>query len=82
LSSVQLAARLEEWQTRAQRTQGKVTFVIGGAEGIPSVVDTQANCRLSLSALTLPHRLVRLILFEQLYRAFTILKHEPYAREG
>lgn len=58
---------------------GAVAFLVGGAYGLPRVVSEGANTRLSLSDMTLPHRLARLILFEQIYRAFTILRGEPYA---
>ena len=58
---------------------GKVsTFVIGGADGIPPALVARANVRLSLSALTFPHRLARLVLLEQIYRALTIVRKEPY----
>jgi 23S rRNA (pseudouridine1915-N3)-methyltransferase len=78
LTSPGLAARLEEW---SRRKKGPITFLIGGAEGIPPSVSAAADARLSLSSLTLPHRLARVVLFEQLYRAHTILRGEPYARE-
>jgi 23S rRNA (pseudouridine1915-N3)-methyltransferase len=57
-------------------------FAIGGAEGIPKVVSDRARWKLSLGPMTLPHRLARIVLAEQIYRAFTILRGEPYAREG
>ncbi len=79
LSSPGLASRLETW---ASRQKGNICFVIGGANGIPKEVSQRGHAHLSLSSLTLPHRLVRLLLFEQLYRAMTILRGEPYAREG
>ena len=79
LSSLGLASRLEAW---APRCRGNICFVIGGADGIPKDVSQRGDAHLSLSSLTLPHRLVRLLLFEQLYRAMTILRGEPYAREG
>ena len=78
VTSRELAARLERW---GRRGKGDVAFVIGGAEGIPQGVLDGAHARLSLSSLTLPHRLARVVLFEQIYRAFTILRGEPYARE-
>jgi 23S rRNA (pseudouridine1915-N3)-methyltransferase len=56
-----------------------VSFVIGGAYGLPP--DLRADVRLSLSAMTLPHRLARLLLAEQIYRAFTILRGEPYSHD-
>jgi 23S rRNA (pseudouridine1915-N3)-methyltransferase len=78
VTSRELARRLEGW---GQRGKGELAFVIGGAEGIPDALLKTAHARLSLSSLTLPHRLARVVLFEQLYRAFTILRGEPYARE-
>ncbi len=56
-----------------------IVWLIGGAYGLPPTASTRADLRLSLSGLTLPHRLVRLILAEQIYRAFTILRGEPYS---
>ena len=66
----------------ARMTQGKgrIAFLIGGAEGLPEAVRARAHEKLSLSTMTLPHRLARLFLAEQLYRAVTILRGEPYAR--
>ena len=55
-------------------------FVIGGADGIDAAVLARADEKLALSRLTLPHRLARVLLLEQLYRAMTILKGEPYHR--
>lgn len=57
-------------------------FAIGGAEGLPPELRKRAAWKLSLGPMTLPHRLARVLLAEQLYRAFTILRGEPYAREG
>ena len=78
LSSAELARRLEKW---ASQRKGVVAFVVGGASGLPADVVSRADARLSLSSLTLPHRLARVVLAEQLYRAMTILRGEPYARE-
>lgn len=73
-SSEELAAWLE-----AQAVAGHdLAFVIGGADGIPAELAREAHERLSLSRMTLPHRLARLVLVEQLYRAMTIRKGEPY----
>ncbi len=58
---------------------GTLAFLIGGAYGLPAATSRAADLRLSLSALTLPHRLARLVLAEQVYRAFTILRNEPYS---
>jgi 23S rRNA (pseudouridine1915-N3)-methyltransferase len=78
LTSTQLAKRIERW---ASKGKGVVAFIIGGATGIPADLVATADARLSLSTLTLPHRLARVVLAEQLYRAMTILRGEPYARE-
>jgi len=78
-SSVELAQKLEAWGSRGK---GVVAFLIGGADGIPRAVSQAAEVRLSLSHLTLPHRLARVVLLEQLYRGMSILRGEPYAREG
>ncbi len=58
-----------------------VSFLIGGAYGLPREISRAADRRLSLSAMTLPHRLARLVLAEQIYRAFTILRGEPYSHD-
>jgi 23S rRNA (pseudouridine1915-N3)-methyltransferase len=78
LSSTAFASALERW---GRQGKGLIAFLIGGAEGIPAELSQRAKVRLSLSTLTLPHRLARVVLFEQLYRAMTILRGEPYARE-
>ncbi len=71
----ELARQIERRMTRGTRS---LTFVIGGADGIPAPLSAKANLRLSLSAMTLPHRLARLVLCEQIYRALTIIRGEPY----
>jgi 23S rRNA (pseudouridine1915-N3)-methyltransferase len=60
--------------------KGAVTFLLGGAEGLPGPVLDGADEFLSLSKMTFSHRLARLVLAEQLYRATAILHNEPYAR--
>lgn len=57
----------------------QVSWLIGGAYGLPPAISDAADVKLSLSAMTLPHRLARVMLAEQLYRAFTILRNEPYS---
>ena len=76
-STEELSRQVERRMTRGART---LTFVIGGADGIPAALSARAALRLSLSALTLPHRLARLLLCEQLYRAVSLLKGHPYHR--
>ena len=65
-------------QSRANESTKRIIFLIGGAFGLDESVLKKANTKWSLSQLTFPHQLVRLILVEQLYRAFTILKNEKY----
>lgn len=60
----------------------RLIFLIGGAYGFSDAVRQAARTSLSLSALTFPHQLVRLIFLEQLYRACTIMRNEPYHNEG
>ncbi len=55
-----------------------LVLLIGGSYGLPPKLSAEADLRLSLSAMTHPHRLARLFLVEQVYRAFTILRNEPY----
>jgi 23S rRNA (pseudouridine1915-N3)-methyltransferase len=56
-----------------------LAFLIGGAYGLPAPVLRLADLRLSLSSMTLPHRIARLVLAEQVYRAYTIVRNEPYS---
>lgn len=58
--------------------QSSLIFIIGGSRGLSPSILQHANLRLSLSALTFPHQLTRLILLEQCYRGFRILRGEPY----
>ncbi len=74
LDSVELSRYVGKAQTGAK----DLLFIIGGDEGLDARVRNAANLTLSLSKMTLPHRLARVVLIEQLYRAFTILKGEPY----
>jgi 23S rRNA (pseudouridine1915-N3)-methyltransferase len=59
----------------------RLVFIIGGAWGFSDEVYKRADYKMSLSKLTFPHQLVRLIFLEQLYRVFTVLKGEPYHHE-
>jgi 23S rRNA (pseudouridine1915-N3)-methyltransferase len=65
-------------QTRANESQKNLVFLIGGIYGLDETLLKRADHRWSLSQLTLPHQLVRLLLAEQLYRACTILRNEKY----
>ena len=73
-SSEELAEFLEREQVNAT----PLLFAIGGSDGFSEEARRQAGLILSLGKMTLPHELARVILVEQLYRAFTILKHHPY----
>ncbi len=73
-TSVELARRVAGWLEGTR----DVTLVIGGSDGHGEAVRARAAETLSLSRLTLAHRLARVVLLEQLYRAFTILRGEPY----
>ena len=72
-----LSVMLNDWMRDAIHP----VFVIGGADGLSDEVKARASKLISLSALTLPHMLVRVVLAEQLYRAWTILGRHPYHRE-
>jgi 23S rRNA (pseudouridine1915-N3)-methyltransferase len=74
-SSEQLAGFI---QARANESNKQIIFLIGGAYGLDEAVLKRANHKWSLSHLTFPHQLVRLILAEQVYRACTILRNEKY----
>jgi 23S rRNA (pseudouridine1915-N3)-methyltransferase len=74
LTSQQFASWLQESRERARN----VTFLIGGAHGLASAVRDRADRLLKLAPWTLPHELARLVLAEQLYRAGTIVRREPY----
>jgi 23S rRNA (pseudouridine1915-N3)-methyltransferase len=76
-SSEELAGQLKQLLNGGE--QG-LTLLIGGADGLPPDLVAKADARWSLGRLTLPHRLARLILLEQLYRALSILRSEPYHR--
>jgi 23S rRNA (pseudouridine1915-N3)-methyltransferase len=75
LTSTALAGLLEQHMVAGT---SEWTLVIGGAHGLSEDVRRRANLVLSLSAMTLPHQLVRLLLLEQLYRGCTIIRNEPY----
>ena len=76
-SSEEFAAWLEALGTSGR---SHVVFVVGGAAGLHPDVLARADERISLGALTLPHQLARVVLLEQLYRAFRIIRGEPYHR--
>ena len=75
--TTKLTAYISDGMVHGQRS---VTFLIGGSDGLPATAVARAKRKLSLSAMTLPHRLARVVLCEQLYRALSIIKGEPYNR--
>lgn len=75
LSSVEFAALIEKRNTEATK---RMIFVVGGAYGFSQEVYNRADGLISLSRMTFPHQLVRAIFMEQLYRAMTIIRGEPY----
>ncbi len=77
ISSPQFAKDVEKWQNSGLK---EIAFVIGGADGISSAVAERADHMLSLSFLTFTHEMARVVLLEQLYRAYTILKGFPYQK--
>lgn len=74
LTSEELAGMLERWKVAAR----PVACLIGGSHGLDASLLAAANLRWSLGPLTLPHELARIVVLEQLYRAGTILRGEPY----
>lgn len=76
-TSVKLAKKFDGWM---QDGLSRVSFVIGGPSGLDPDLIKHAQERWALSTFTLPHRLARVVLFEQVYRAFTIVRGEPYHR--
>lgn len=77
-SSMELAGAIRDKMTYGGRD---IVYVIGGAYGFSDAVYSRANSKLSLSRMTFSHQMVRTIFAEQLYRAFTIMKGEPYHHE-
>ncbi len=75
VDSIEFAKQIDHLSTYQS---GDLVFVIGGSFGLSEMVMKRANHKISFSKMTFPHQLMRLILIEQIYRAFTILKNHPY----
>ena len=76
LTTLQLADELKKW-----RQEGRdIAFIIGGADGLDSAFKKSADALIRLSSLTLPHGMVRILLAEQLYRAWSLTQNHPYHR--
>lgn len=76
LTTIQLADQLTGWQ----REGGDIALLIGGADGLDPALKARANLLIRLSSLTLPHGMVRVLLAEQLYRAWSVTQNHPYHR--
>ncbi|MFT4171612.1 MAG: 23S rRNA (pseudouridine(1915)-N(3))-methyltransferase RlmH [Rhodocyclaceae bacterium] len=77
LTTRQLAERMGRWMQEGD----DVAFVIGGPDGLAPAIKAGAHEKMRLSSLTLPHAMVRVLLSEALYRAWSLLNHHPYHRE-
>ena len=77
-TSQELATQLDRWLLASR----PLAFVIGGSHGLDQSLLGRARARWSLGPLTLPHELARVLVLEQVYRAFTILRGEPYHKGG
>jgi 23S rRNA (pseudouridine1915-N3)-methyltransferase len=77
-SSTSFALILQDW---IMKSQGRIVFVIGGAYGFSQEIYKRSTTQMSLSPMTFNHQMVRAIFIEQLYRAFTISRGEPYHHE-
>jgi 23S rRNA (pseudouridine1915-N3)-methyltransferase len=75
LSSVEVAQKMDRWMVEGRKD---VVFYIGGAHGLAPQLKREADQRWSLSRMTFPHDVARMLLWEQLYRAMTIIRGEPY----
>lgn len=76
LTTLQLSQYLNQWRQEG----GDVAFVIGGADGLDAEFKKKADLSIRLSSMTLPHGMVRVLLAEQLYRAWSITQNHPYHR--
>jgi 23S rRNA (pseudouridine1915-N3)-methyltransferase len=76
-SSEQLAEAIQRWQDSGTK---EVAFIVGGPNGVSKELSARANQRWSLSRLTLTHEMARVVLLEQLYRAYTIIHGLPYQK--
>lgn len=73
-SSEELAFRIGRWRDEGRQ----LAFLVGGSQGLDAAILRGAQARWSLGSVTLPHELARVVLYEQLYRAWTIIRGEPY----
>ena len=74
IDSFSFSKKIDEWQSK----NSNICFIIGGSSGLHDSIKTRSNYALSFSMLTFPHQLFRIIVLEQIYRAFKIIKNESY----
>lgn len=77
ITSHELAREIENWQNRSLK---EIYFILGGQDGVSDAIVARANFKLSLSKMTLTHETARVVLLEQIYRAFTIIHNFPYQK--
>ena len=75
ISSEELAKKIKEYQINSISS---ISFIIGGSDGLSKKILSKCQEKISISKLTFPHRLARIIWIEQIYRSFKIIKNEPY----
>ena len=75
-TTVDFAKKISAWRDAGE----SLAFVIGGADGLDPALKSQARAMMRLSSMTLPHAMARVLLVEQIYRAFSILNNHPYHR--
>jgi len=80
-TTLELAEKFKSWLAGNATQSRDIVFVIGGADGLHATIKQKADWLWSLSKLTMPHALVRVMLAEQLYRALTVIQNHPYHRE-
>jgi len=76
-TTLEIAEQFKIWQTLGR----DIAFIIGGADGLHATIKQKSDKMWALSKLTMPHGMVRVMLCEQLYRAFSVVTHHPYHRE-
>jgi 23S rRNA (pseudouridine1915-N3)-methyltransferase len=81
INTLTLADKLRSWQNGIENNGKNVSFIVGGADGLHTNIKKNADFNLGLSQLTLPHAFVRVLLCEQLYRAYSVNTNHPYHRE-
>lgn len=81
VTTLQLAERFSNWLAGSTTSGRDIALIIGGADGLHRSVKQKADWLWSLSKLTLPHAMVRILLAEQLYRAYSVTQNHPYHRE-